>query len=88
MYKRQIYDGEKENLVEFLKMNEIAVQPLFPVTSARFQRLDSKKEIDRTFNFTWMDKLPEGNEVIAGKWFENENGLKVARVHPYSFERL
>ena len=74
-----IYDGEKENLVEFLKLNEIEVQPLFPVTSARFQRLDSKKEIDRTFNFTWMDKLPEGNEVIAGKWFENENnGISIS----------
>ena len=26
-------DGEKENLIEFLKLNEIVVQPLFPVTS-------------------------------------------------------
>jgi putative ABC transport system permease protein len=74
-----IYDGEKENLVEFLRLNEIAVKPLFPVTSARFQRLDSNKEIDRTFNFTWMDKLPEGNEVIAGKWFENKNnGISIS----------
>ena len=75
----QIFLDKAKDLVEFLKSNEISIQPLFPVTSARFQRLDSKKEIDRTFNFTWMDKLPEGNEVIAGKWFENENnGISIS----------
>ena len=74
-----IYDGEKESLIDFLKLNEIVVEPLFPVTSARFQRLNSKKEIDRTFNFTWMNELPEGNEVIAGKWFENKNnGISIS----------
>jgi putative ABC transport system permease protein len=50
-----IYDGEKDNLVKFLELNEIDVEPLFPVTSARFQRIDSGKEIDRTFNFTLDD---------------------------------
>ena len=71
-----------------MKLNEIEVQPLFPVTSARFQRLDSKKEIDRTFNFTWMDKLPEGNEVIAGKWFENENnGISISSEISERYEK-
>ena len=40
-----IYDGEKDDLIEFLNSNEIKVQPLFPVTSARFQRVNSKKKL-------------------------------------------
>ena len=74
-----IYDGEKENLVKFLKLNDIVVEPIFPVTSARFQRIDSEREIDRTFNFTWMSELPEGNKVVAGKWFDNKkNGISIS----------
>ena len=74
-----IYDGEKENLVKFLKLNDIVVEPLFPVTSARFQRIDSEREIDRTFNFTWMSELPEGNNVVAGRWFDNKkNGISIS----------
>ena len=74
-----IYDGEKDNLIKFLKLNEIDVEPLFPVTSARFQRIDSGKEIDRTFNFTWMTELPDGNEIVDGEWFENKkNGISIS----------
>ena len=29
------------------------------------------------FQLHLMDKLPEGNEVIAGKWFEN-NGISIS----------
>jgi putative ABC transport system permease protein len=84
-----IYDGEKESLIDFLKLNEIEVEPLFPVTSARFQRLNSKKEIDRTFNFTWMNELPEGNEVIAGKWFKNKNnGISISSEISERYELL
>ena len=74
-----IYDGEKDNLVKFLELNEIVVEPLFPVTSARFQRVDSGKEIDRTFNFTWMTELPDGNEIVDGEWFESKkNGISIS----------
>ena len=74
-----VYEGEKEQLLSFLKENKIDLQPIYPVTSARFQRVSSGKEIDRTFNFTWMDSLPEGNEVIAGEWFAKENnGISIS----------
>ena len=64
---------------EFLELNKIDTQPIFPVTSARFFRKFSGKEIDRTFNFTWMKDLPEGNEIVAGTWFkENENGISIS----------
>tara|TARA_A100001234_G_scaffold69532_1_gene61269 strand:+ start:570 stop:3047 length:2478 start_codon:yes stop_codon:yes gene_type:complete len=74
-----IYEGQKENLKKFLKLNEISAEPIFPVTSARFFRKLSGQEIDRTFNFTWMKDLPEGNELVAGSWFqESGNGISIS----------
>ena len=74
-----IYQGQKDKLLAFLELNKIDTQPIFPVTSARFFRKFSGKEIDRTFNFTWMKDLPEGNEIVAGTWFkENENGISIS----------
>ena len=74
-----IYEGEIDNLLEFLEINEIDPEPIYPVTSARFKRKDSGKEIDRTFNFTWMKELPEGNEIVAGNWFkESKNGISIS----------
>ena len=73
-----IYEGEKDNLIDFLGRNEIGSNKIYPVTSARFQRKSSGKEIDRTFNFTWMSELPSGNEIIAGNWFKDkENGISI-----------
>ena len=74
-----IYEGEIANLLEFLEINEINAEPIYPVTSARFKRKESGKEIDRTFNFTWMKELPEGNEITAGNWFEgSKNGISIS----------
>tara|TARA_Y100000816_G_scaffold133739_1_gene94515 strand:+ start:8346 stop:10784 length:2439 start_codon:yes stop_codon:yes gene_type:complete len=74
-----IYEGEIDNLLEFLEINEIDPEPIYPVTSARFKRKESGKEIDRTFNFTWMKELPEGNEIVAGNWFkESKNGISIS----------
>ena len=74
-----IYEGEISNLLDFLEINEINTEPIYPVTSARFKRKESGKEIDRTFNFTWMKELPEGNEIVAGNWFEeSKNGISIS----------
>ena len=76
-----IYKGEKESLLKFLNLNRINSQPIYPVTSARFLRKDpsSGKEIDRTFNFTWMEDLPEDNVILAGSWFsDGKNGISIS----------
>ena len=74
-----IYEGEISNLLDFLEINEINTEPIYPVTSARFKRKESGKEIDRTFNFTWMKELPEGNKIVAGNWFEeSKNGISIS----------
>lgn len=76
-----IYKGEKESLLKFLNVNKINSQPIYPVTSARFLRKDptSGKEIDRTFNFTWMEDLPEDNNIVAGSWFsDGKNGISIS----------
>ena len=76
-----IYKGEKESLLNFLNLNKINSQPIYPVTSARFLRKNpsSGKEIDRTFNFTWMEDLPEDNIILAGSWFsDSKNGISIS----------
>ena len=74
-----IYEGEKKDLVNFLELNDINPEQIYPVTSARFQRKSSGKEIDRTFNFTWMNELPDGNQIIKGNWFNKKNdGISIS----------
>ena len=76
-----IYKGEKESLLKFLNVKRINSQQIYPVTSARFLRKDpsSGKEIDRTFNFTWMEDLPEDNNIVAGSWFsDGKNGISIS----------
>ena len=62
----------------FFRENEID-QLLFPVTNATIEEEDQEL-IDRNFNITWIDKLPEQNEISAGAWFSDGaiNGLSIS----------
>jgi len=62
-----ITEAEIPDFLGFLKANEIKTEQIYPVTSARFFKKNPKQEdeiIDRTFNFTWMNNLPEGNKIV------------------------
>ena len=49
------------------------------MTSARFFRVGEGEDIDRTFNFTWMEDLPEGNKIISGEWFnQSSDGVSIS----------
>ena len=77
-----ITETEIPDFLKFLEKNDVKSEKIYPVTSARFFKINPKKEdekIDRTFNFTWMTNLPEGNQIIEGSWFGKEkNGISIS----------
>jgi putative ABC transport system permease protein len=77
-----ITEREIPDFLKFLETNDVKSEKIYPVTSARFFKVNPKKEdekIDRTFNFTWMTNLPEGNQIIEGSWFGKEkNGISIS----------
>jgi putative ABC transport system permease protein len=77
-----ITEREIPDFLKFLEKNDVKSEKIYPVTSARFFKVNPKKEdekIDRTFNFTWMTNLPEGNQIIEGSWFGKEkNGISIS----------
>ena len=77
-----ITETEIPDFLKFLEKNDVKSEKIYPVTNARFFKINPKKEdekIDRTFNFTWMTNLPEGNQIIEGSWFGKEkNGISIS----------
>ena len=76
-----ITKADKDNMLLFLKDNQIKSTPFFPVTSATIQKKDSKdNDIDRNFNITWIKDLPDQNELLAGEWFQEnkKNGISIS----------
>ena len=74
-----LFEDEKENLKDFLESRDIELLPIYPVTSARFFRVGEGEDIDRTFNFTWMEELPEGNKIVSGEWFnQSSDGVSIS----------
>ena len=76
-----ITDEDKNGMELFFRENQIKPTPFFPVTNATIEREEEDKElIDRNFNITWIEKLPEQNEISGGAWFSEEaiNGLSVS----------
>ncbi len=67
---------EDKGLMElFLEENKIKTSSFFPVANSSISKLENDKEvpIDRNFNITWINELPEQNKVLEGNWFSNEN---------------
>jgi len=66
---------DKDQMSLFLKDNNIKATTFFPVANASISKIENKEEIeiDRNFNITWIDNLPEQNQVLEGEWFSNEN---------------
>ncbi len=72
---------DKSGMEIFFKEKQIKLTPFFPVTNATIERKEENKSlIDRNFNITWIDSLPEQNEILDGEWFSEdmENGLSVS----------
>ncbi|MCW8995257.1 MAG: ABC transporter permease, partial [Psychromonas sp.] len=80
---------QQQEYLQQLDSNRIARSPAYPIIRGRLQEINglSAKEsaaknsedpnvLHREINFTWAEKLPEDNEVIAGAW-TTENGVSV-----------
>ena len=66
---------DKDQISLFLQENNIKATTFFPVANASISKIENNEEIeiDRNFNITWIDNLPEQNQVLEGEWFSNEN---------------
>ena len=66
---------DKDQMSLFLQDNNIKATTFFPVANASISKIENKEEIeiDRNFNITWINNLPEQNQVLEGEWFSNEN---------------
>ena len=72
---------DKKNMEIFFAKNQIVPTPFFPVTNATVERKEENKEIiDRNFNITWIDELPEQNGILEGEWFQEgiTNGVSIS----------
>ena len=71
---------DKKNMEIFFAKNQVVPTPFFPVTNATVERKEENKEIiDRNFNITWIDELPEQNGILKGEWFQEgiTNGVSI-----------
>ena len=72
---------DKKNMEIFFAKNQVVPTPFFPVTNATVERKEENKEIiDRNFNITWIDELPEQNGILEGEWFQEgiTNGVSIS----------
>lgn len=83
-----IAEYEKEAYLETIDANNVERTQAFPIIRGRLTTIngieadkysdasDQTDALSREINFTWGEKLPEYNEVIAGQWTE-QNGVSV-----------
>lgn len=73
---------DKESMKVFLAGKDIEVDLFYPVANAQIVRMQDKDNIiDRNFNITWVEDLPEQNEIVDGEWFQEEgieNGISIS----------
>ncbi len=51
-----------------------------PLTAETYQAEDAKRLSDREFNLSATRDLPETNQIVAGKWYEDKPGVAEASV--------
>ena len=84
-----ITENDLVPIKNFMLENEIQRNSFFPITSIRLKKVHNSineeygvkdKNIDRTFNMTWTDDLPDNNEVLLGEWFSGspQDGLSIS----------
>ena len=62
---------DKDSMELFLSEKEIEMNLFYPVANAQIVRKgNEEKIIDRNFNITWLEDLPEQNEVVKGICFK------------------
>ena len=89
-------------LAQFLAQNGVTAANSFPMVRARLTAINgrtvaaadyaderAKRQIDREFNLSFMQTMPAGNQVTAGRWFTQEDFAQGAvSVEAWIAERL
>jgi putative ABC transport system permease protein len=89
-------------LAQFLAENGVAAPSSYPMVRARLTAINgravgaadytderAKRQIDREFNLSFMQSIPPGNQVTAGRWFTPEDYAQGAvSVEVWIAERL
>ncbi|MBE0621644.1 MAG: FtsX-like permease family protein [Burkholderiales bacterium] len=89
-------------LVQFLAQNGVVAPTSYPMVRARLTAINgravgaddytderARRQIDREFNLSFMQTIPPGNQVTAGRWFTPEDYAQGAvSVEVWIAERL
>lgn len=81
-----IQPDQQPALFEFFEQHGIARPEMFPMVRGRLTKINdkvihpedydhnphAKQFILREFNLSWMDRLQQDNEIVAGKWWQSE----------------
>tara|TARA_B100000700_G_scaffold166175_1_gene183731 strand:+ start:6407 stop:8857 length:2451 start_codon:yes stop_codon:yes gene_type:complete len=77
--------SDLNSISSFLEDNKIASPTFYPITNTIMIKLPSVSDetpipIDRNFNASWTNELPDNNTVISGEWFKGDSsdGLSIS----------
>ncbi|TVM08164.1 MAG: FtsX-like permease family protein [Halomonas sp.] len=88
-----IQPPERDPFEETIAPHVAAQSTLYPMVRGRITRINDKppqqavdpeargdNALRRELNLTWQAELPEGNEVVAGEWFDVDAGEEVPSI--------
>ncbi|MDD5241599.1 MAG: FtsX-like permease family protein [Sulfuricella sp.] len=80
-----IQPDQLQSLRNFFRSNHVAPPGLYPMVRGRLLAINGKpvaasdypderaqRLVEREFNLSWSDRLPEGNRLVAGSWWSGD----------------
>ncbi len=87
-----IQPDQRAPLQDFFARQKLPVPELFPMVRGRLIAINQhivsgddyaeprmRELVEREFNLSWSDSLPAGNELVQGKWWDNNPALSFPR---------
>ncbi|MHB1236962.1 MAG: ABC transporter permease [Gallionella sp.] len=81
-----IQPGQRAAVLEFFARHKLSPPELFPMVRGRLVEINhqpvsgddypdprARALAERETNLSWLDHLPEGNELVQGKWFARDD---------------
>ncbi|WP_197713095.1 hypothetical protein [Polynucleobacter necessarius] len=80
-----VQDNQKQGLIQSLVDAGVSTPQFFPMVRGRLIEINgnevtpnnyadenARRLVDREFNLSYSDRLPEGNQILSGKWIEGD----------------
>ncbi|HUW51515.1 MAG TPA: FtsX-like permease family protein [Sulfuricella sp.] len=80
-----IQPDQLQSLHDFFRKNNVAPPRLYPMVRGRLLAINGKpvaasdypdehaqRLVEREFNLSWANRLPDGNQLVAGKWWAGD----------------